>query len=152
MKTQLVPNNVRVTVNIKESKIVSPHDAYGEDNVGVNASYGYGVRVAHSFNEVFTQMLVPYEQSCWVECGEFYKDKKSTDKLANLDELRDGNVLVIVGSWDRLQDSLVKDEDIVNISQFMDGQWALPTVIPQGHLSVEDACMVAMTSISIAMK
>lgn len=152
LKTQLVPNNVRVTVNIKESKIVSPHDAYGEDNVGVNASYGYGVRVAHSFNEVFTQMLVPYEQSCWVECGEFYKDKKSTDKLANLDELRDGNVLVIVGSWDRLQDSLVKDEDIVNISQFMDGQWALPTVIPQGHLSVEDACMVAMTSISIAMK
>lgn len=150
LKSQLVPNNVRVTVNIKENKIVSPHDAYGEGNVGVNASYGYGVRIAHSFNEIYTQMMVPYEQSCWIECGDFYAklDKQNDNKLTILNELRDGNILIILGQWDRLQDSLVKDDDIINISQFMDGQWCLPSVVPRGHLTVEDACMVAMTSIS----
>ena len=148
LKSQLVPSNVRVTVNIKENKVISPYDAYGTENVGINASYGYGVRMAHSFNEIFTEMVVPYEQSCWVECGDYYKIEEK-ERLTTLDKLRDGNILIIFGQWDRLQDSLIKDEEIVSISQFMDGQWNLPSIIPTGHLTVEDACMVAMTSLSI---
>lgn len=148
LKSQLVPSNVRVTVNIKENKVVSPYDAYGGGNVGVNASYGYGVRIAHSFNEIFTEMVVPYEQSCWVECGDYYK-VKGNERLTTLTKLRDGNILIIFGHWNRLQDSLIKDNEIVNVSQFMDGQWELPSVIPTGHLTVEDACMVAMTSLSM---
>lgn len=151
LKGQLVPTNVRVTVDTATNKIVSPHDAYGKSNVGVNASYGYGVRVVTHFNDIFTQMPVSYEQSLLVSCGDFYgEDQVKMGKLATLKTTREGNVLVILGRWDRLQSALQPQEGVSSINQFLDGQWPLPATVPAGHLATEDALTIALTTLQPA--
>ena len=76
LKTQLVPANVRVTVDIEERRVVSPVEAYG-DFVGARSSFGYHVRVAKSFGDVFTESAQPggYSQCVWANCGDFYYDE-----------------------------------------------------------------------------
>ncbi|QLG72944.1 hypothetical protein HG535_0E00280 [Zygotorulaspora mrakii] len=77
LKTQLVPVNVRVTVDTLEKKVVSPQEAYG-DFVGAKASYGYHVRVAKSFGSIFTECSYPqgYTQAVYVNSGDYYYNEK----------------------------------------------------------------------------
>lgn len=79
LKSQLVPTNVRVTVDLLEKRIVSPSEAYG-DFVGAKASFGYQVRVANTFAELFTDSSWPqgYSQAIWVNSGDYYFDESLT--------------------------------------------------------------------------
>ena len=76
LKAQLVPYNVRVTVDTVERRVVSPTEAYG-DYVGAKSAYGYRVRIAHSFGDVFMESSFKdgYMQCLYVNSGDFYFDE-----------------------------------------------------------------------------
>ena len=76
LKAQLVPYNVRVTVDTVERRVVSPVEAYG-DYVGAKSAYGYRVRIARSLGDVFTESSFKdgYVQCLYVNSGDFYYDE-----------------------------------------------------------------------------
>lgn len=174
LKGQLVPVNVRVTVDTIEKKVVSPEEAYG-DFVGAKASYGYHVRISKSFADIFTQCCFSqgYTQTIWVNSGDFYynettkKNVKINSKIPKLEkvvkptleELAEGqgveqpaNLLVVFGKWnhilDRFEQSKDQFEGCEGAFQFFDGQLELPGAAPHGYICIEDGCMIALTILS----
>ncbi|QLQ77780.1 hypothetical protein HG537_0A00270 [Torulaspora globosa] len=166
LKTQLVPVNVRVTVDTIEHRVVSPQEAYG-DFVGAQASYGYHVRVAKSFGSVFTECALPngYSQAIWANSGDYYyneqltKHRKHETKLPYITNILtpdgDGeavaptaNVLVVCGRWDHISDSFQRSkhqfEGCDGAHQFFDGQLQLPGSAPQGLVPIQDCCMISL--------
>lgn len=170
LKAQLVPVNVRVTVDTVEHRVVSPEEAYG-DFVGANASYGYHVRVAKSFGAIFTECAFPngYSQAIWVNSGDYYyndelqKYRKLETKLPYVDKIvkpaqttdstpPPANVLLVCGKWDHVKASFQLSkhqfEGCDGAHQFFDGQLELPGAAPQGKIPIQDSCMIALTQIN----
>lgn len=178
LKAQLVPVNVRVTVDIVERRVVSPEEAYG-DFVGANASYGYHVRVAKTFGSIFTECAFPegYSQAIWINSGDYYyneklkKYHKMETKLPYLDKIikqeptsiegenqntqqekKLANVLIVCGKWDHMKQSFEKSKDQFegcdSPHQFFDAQIELPGTAPQGNITIQDSCMISLSIIS----
>lgn len=178
LKAQLVPVNVRVTVDIVEGRVVSPEEAYG-DFVGANASYGYHVRVAKTFGSIFTECAFPegYSQAIWINSGDYYyneklkKYHKMETKLPYLDKIikqepesmegedqntqqekKLANVLIVCGKWDHMKQSFEKSKDQFegcdSPHQFFDAQMELPGTTPQGNITIQDSCMISLSIIS----
>ena len=171
LKSQLVPTNVRVTVDTIENKVVSPIEAYG-DFVGAQASFGYHVRVAKSFGSIFTDCAFPegYSQCIWANSGDFFyndQEKKYAKietripritKIVKPDRVDDetkpqpqANLLIVFGKWDHIKKSfeLSKDqfEGCDGANQFFDGQIEMPGASPQGNICIEDCCMITLSSL-----
>ncbi|CCH60504.1 hypothetical protein TBLA_0C07130 [Henningerozyma blattae CBS 6284] len=169
LKSQLVPINVRVTVDTVERKVVSPDEAYG-DFVGAKASYGYHVRVAKQFADVFTECAFPggYSQAVWVNSGDYYYDGslkkylKTETQVPYLEGILSGStssesetqddiaaLLLVLGKWDTLKASFNASRDqfegCSGVHEFFDGQLELPGSVPQGQVPVHDGCMMALT-------
>ncbi|GMF57467.1 unnamed protein product [[Candida] boidinii] len=60
-----IPPRLRVTVNLKTKKIVSPVEAYGI--IGAKSAFGYNVRVSSSFSSMFTECSFAsgFDKSLW---------------------------------------------------------------------------------------
>ncbi|CDO95478.1 unnamed protein product [Kluyveromyces dobzhanskii CBS 2104] len=174
LKGQLVPINVRVTVDTVEQKVVSPEEAYG-DFVGAKASFGYHVRVAKSFADLFTQSPFPqgYTQTVWINSGDFFFDKtlkknvkvltqipavekvvRRTEEeiLADPSKANSANLLAVFGKWEHIKKSFEsckeQFEGASGAYQFFDGELSLPGTTPQGIIRTEDACTIALTLLS----
>lgn len=175
LKGQLVPVNVRVTVDTVENKVVSPEEAYG-DFVGAKASFGYHVRIAKSFADLFTKSPFPqgYTQTVWINSGDYYFDDKikknvkvqtkipaiekvvrpSPQEIEHEDPSKTGpaNLLAVFGKWDTIKKSFVSCQDqfegATGAFQFFDGELLLPGATPQGQIRTEDACMIALSLLS----
>lgn len=178
LRTQLVPVNVRVTVDTVERRVVSPQEAYG-DFAGAQASYGFHVRVAKTFGAVFTESAQPsgYSQALWVNGGDFYydgdhaKNRKIEEKLpyvtgvARDDSRSDAaseaggaagapsnNVLLVCGRWAHISASFQRSSDQFEgcdgAHQFFDGQLKLPGAAPQGLVPVPDCCMICLALVA----
>lgn len=144
---QQVPVNVRVTVDTSTKKIVSPREAY-EDQVGVNSSYGYHVRLASTFAKVFTESAYPegYTKTLFVSGGEYHHHDKHPKLPAS--KAVDGDcLLLIVSKWSELERLFKQDrlEGVDDVKQFFDGE----VPVPWG-LRVEDSAMYALTKLSPA--
>ncbi|SCU79505.1 LADA_0B01134g1_1 [Lachancea dasiensis] len=173
LRGQLVPANVRVTVDIVECKVVSPTEAYG-DYVGAQASFGYQVRVAQNFGDIFTQSAFPdgYSQCVWVNSGDYYfnaelrKNVKLSTKIPPIqkilkptpEEIESGeadkpaNLMIVFGKWDHLSQSFQQCsdmfEDCDGAHQFFDGQLQLPGSVPEANIGIQDSCMIALAMLS----
>lgn len=176
LKTQLVPVNVRVTVDTLEKKVVSPEEAYG-DFVGAKASYGYHVRVAKTFGSIFTECSFQqgYSQAIYVNSGDYYyneklnKYNKLETKLPYVQKIirqaavpaadstttsapEPSNILIVCGKWDHIKESFEKSraqfEGCEGPHQFFDGQLELPGSAPQGNIPIQDSCMISLSIIS----
>ncbi|AMD21973.1 HFR118Wp [Eremothecium sinecaudum] len=166
LKGQMVPVNVRVTVDTVSRRVVSPTEAYG-DYVGVNASYGYHVRVAPTFPDVFTQCghSEGYTQAIWVNSGDFFhEENRSSIKIPRIEriirptdeELADGaapsNVLLFFGKLKHLQhkfnESAEQFDGAQGVQSFFDGQLDLPGSCPEGYVCIEDSCLIALTCLN----
>ncbi|CCD26827.1 putative methyltransferase NDAI_0I02590 [Naumovozyma dairenensis CBS 421] len=171
LKSQLVPINVRVTVDTIEKRVVSPEEAYG-DFVGAQASYGYHVRIAKSFGDIFTHCAFRngYSQSVWINSGDYYyneslkKYMKIDSKIPTISKIITGsatedatkkvdaaNLLMVYGKWDHIKQSFNASKDqfegCEGAQDFFDGQFELPGMVPQGNVPIQDACMISLSSI-----
>lgn len=151
LKGQLVPTNVRVTINLETQKIVSPMEAYGTDNV----SYGYTVRVAPNFSNIFTPVglggkSVDYTQTIWINAQDYFNENKDSVKIKEIDSLKGNNVLLIFGKLKYLKKSFEMDNfvGIDSVKQFFDGQLSLPETMIPGNITIEDAIMIGMSVLS----
>ncbi|CEP64016.1 RNA methyltransferase LALA0_S10e00320g [Lachancea lanzarotensis] len=173
LRGQLVPANVRVTVDIVERKVVSPTEAYG-DFVGAQASFGYHVRVAQNFGDIFTKSAFPegYTQTVWVNSGDYYFDpdtsknvklgakipriekilKPSAEDIASGEAEKPANLMVVFGKWDHLSQSFKQSSDMFEqcdgAHQFFDGQLELPGAVPEANIPIHDSCMISLTLLS----
>lgn len=176
LKGQLVPVNVRVTVDTLEKKVISPEEAYG-DYVGVKSSFGYHVRISKSFADLFVSSphSEGYTQTVWINSGDFYFDpstntnKKIESKIPALQKVikptieeiqqdsngitKPTNLLTVFGKWKDLNScfQLCRDqfEGVQGIYQFFDGQLDLPGATPEGNIRIEDGCTIALTALSM---
>lgn len=170
LKSQLVPVNVRVTVDTIEKKVVSPEEAYG-DFTGAKASYGYHVRVSKTFGDIFTEcgFTGGYSQALWINTGDYYYDgtlkkyRKTETSVPYVEKIvkpetsdsspsNIANVLLVFGKWDLMKKAFDKSkeqfEGCEGVHQFFDGQLELPGAVPQGPVPVQDGCMIALTLVS----
>ncbi|EDO17352.1 hypothetical protein Kpol_1060p5 [Vanderwaltozyma polyspora DSM 70294] len=168
LKTQLVPVNVRVTVDTIEKKVVSPQEAYG-DFYGAQFSYGYHVRIAQSFGNVFTECSFKngYSQAVWINSGDYYynenlkKYNKIENNLGRIEKIirsepgntdNMSNLLLVFGKWDHVKksfnDSKDQFEGCEGAHQFFDGQLELPGTVPHGRIQIQDSCMISLTLLS----
>lgn len=150
-----IPVNVRVTVDLKNKKIVSPLDAYGV--IGNKSSFGYHVRIAKNFTSVFTESSVPegYSSSIYVNCDDYFINNKKKEEERELEEfnrekihVKGGNVLLVLGNWLDLEYSFSQEADslqgVEKVDQMFDGELK----IPQG-IKIEDAALVSLTRVYI---
>ncbi|QPG76686.1 hypothetical protein FOA43_004080 [Brettanomyces nanus] len=135
-----IPINVRVTVDLKKSEIISPLEAYGR--MGTNNCYGYQVRVAKNIQSVFTESGFPdgYDKALFANSGEYFPKKKeayrsSVDQWKG-NETEEGNYLLVVTRWKDLVDSTRGTE--INPVQMFDGWMEIPVS------RAEDGCMIAL--------
>lgn len=171
LKTQLVPVNVRVTVDTIDNKVVSPLEAYG-DFVGAQSSYGYHVRVAQTFGNLFTECSFKdgYSQAIWVNSGDFYynenlkKYSNIENKLGRIKKIvrtepketettnTMSNLLIVFGKWDHMKgsfdDSKDQFEGCAGAHEFFDGQLELPGTSPSGAIPIQDSCLISLTLLS----
>ncbi|AGO13540.1 AaceriAGL342Cp [[Ashbya] aceris (nom. inval.)] len=172
LRGQQVPVNVRVTVDTVDKKVVSPAEAYG-DYSGANAAYGYSVRVARTFADIFlgAGFSGGYTQSLWVNSADFFFDpaaqssarldskiphvqKIITPSLEELQEqpsLQPANLLLVFGKWKHLCDKFQQTKDLFDgasgAHDLFDGRLDLPGV-PEGYICIEDSCMVALATLA----
>lgn len=165
LKAQLVPTNVRVTVDTIEGKVVSPIEAYG-DFVGAQASYGYQVRIAKTFGDLFTQCSYKdgYSQAVWINSGDYFynestkKYHKIESNVACINKVITGtkegeptNILLCYGKWDHIAKSFKESQDQFEgcdgAHQFFDGQIELPGTAPQGNITIQDSVMISLSVI-----
>mmetsp|Transcript_7933 Transcript_7933/g.9994 ORF Transcript_7933/g.9994 Transcript_7933/m.9994 type:complete len:382 (+) Transcript_7933:147-1292(+) len=148
---QEVPVNVRVTVDLKNKKIVSPLQAYGL--IGCKLSFGYHVRYCASFSSIFTQSSFPegYTSTVYVNCDDYFnsndtiESRNSINKNPDLSS-KDGKVLLLFGNYNDLDYSFQNDKanlpGVENVSQIFDGE--LP--IPKG-VKIEDATLISLAKV-----
>ncbi|SMN20414.1 similar to Saccharomyces cerevisiae YGR283C Protein of unknown function [Maudiozyma saulgeensis] len=170
LKTQLVPTNVRVTVDVLEHKVVSPVEAYG-NFVGAQSSFGYHVRVTKNFGSIFTDCSFPngYSQCIWANSGDYFYDEqekkysKAETKVPRITKIvkpepngeenstqtQPANLLIVFGKWNDIKKSFNESKDqfegCEGAHQFFDGQIEMPGASPQGNICIEDSCMIALS-------
>lgn len=139
-----VPVNVRVTVDLKNKKVVSPSLAYGIS--GSKAAFGYHVRLAKLITAVFTELSFPegYTDSIFINANDYFSDSTETS-LDRAKRLTEGNALIIIGKLKHFEDCFKKDtiEGVNNVTEMFDSELKLPS-----GLRIEDAVMVGLAKVS----
>ena len=148
---QKVPTNVRVTVDLRNRKIVSPTSAYGV--VGAKLSFGYYVRFCNRFSSLFTQSPFPegYTSSVYVNSDDYFNANDSipercsiASKLPQHIEQENGKILLIIGNYLDFERSFQSDRDnlpsVTSVAQFFDSELS----IPKGT-RIEDAALITMS-------
>lgn len=147
-----VPVNVRVTVDLKNKKIVSPVQAYGI--MGSRASFGYYVRVCKKFSSIFTESSFPdgYTSSVYINADDYFNATKSnaSRSISTFDKAaihtKGGKVLLIIGNWNDFTYSFEHDkmslQGIDTPTQLMDAHIPVPA-----GLKIEDAALVALAQV-----
>ncbi|AEY98475.1 FAGL342Cp [Eremothecium gossypii FDAG1] len=172
LRSQQVPVNVRVTVDTVNKNVVSPAEAYG-DYSGANAAYGYSVRVARTFADIFlgAGFAGGYTQSLWVNSADFFFDpaaqssvrldskiphvqkiiKPSLEELHEQLSVQPANLLLVFGKWKHLSDKFQQTKDQFDgasgAHDLFDGRLDLPGA-PEGYICIEDSCMVALATLA----
>lgn len=141
-----VPVNVRVTVDIKNKKVVSPSVAYGVS--GSKAAFGYYVRLAKLISAVFTELSFPegYTDSVFVNANDYFGgDSRPVTALQETKPITEGNVLFVVGKLDHFEASFKKEsiEGISTVTEMFDSELSVPA-----GLRVEDAVMVGLAKVN----
>lgn len=125
LSNQIIPKNVRVTVDVSERKIVSPKEAYGADLLNINGdNFGYLVRASQNMEQVYLQCPKKdgYDQTIFVNCGDlhsksFQNEKlrnglfsgvKICDKIINREAENPTQVLLVFNSWYNLRELFAK--------------------------------------------
>ncbi|ODV62482.1 RNA methyltransferase [Ascoidea rubescens DSM 1968] len=158
---QEVPINVRVTVNLKTSKVVSPIEAYGNSKIGANLSFGYHVRISTNFISIFveTPFANGYSSSIYVQSGDYYSDVSSKTakfpRMLNIDEKlilerdkkEEFNLLLVYGKltdYDKaFQQSKSELEAVNNLTEMFDGKLG----IKKSNIRIEDAILISLARI-----
>lgn len=140
LKGAEIPVHVRVTIDIKNLKIVSPQMAYGQ--AGLKASFGYFVRYAKSLSSVFTELPLSdgYSESLLIRANEFFAVEEI--QLHSVCGPRTGQVLLVAAGLRDLKKAF-EDEAIAGVEQvtdMFDGQIEVPK-----RLRIEDAVMIGLT-------
>lgn len=148
-----IPPRLRVTVNLKTKKIVSPVEAYGI--IGAKSAFGYNVRVSSSFSSMFTECSFAsgFDKSLWVNCGDYFsKESKSqpTNEVATItpeaNKKAATQLLLVLGKWKDIEEAFEDDksslEGVESAGLMFDGKLK----IPQG-IRVEDAAMIALSKL-----
>lgn len=135
-----IPVNVRVTVDVKNRKIVSPQEAYGV--TGTKGSFGYFVRYAKSFSSIFTQLSFPsgYTESVFVQADDFFSKAPKSD-LENIEKVSKGEVLFVVSNLKDLEYSFSQETipGVEKVTEMFDSEIKVPA-----GLRIEDATLVAL--------
>ncbi|CCE61638.1 hypothetical protein TPHA_0A05640 [Tetrapisispora phaffii CBS 4417] len=176
LKSQLVPVNVRVTVDTVEKRVVAPQEAYG-DYVGAQSSFGYHVRVCKKFGSVFTESAFPegYSQAIWCNSGDYYyneklkkndsienelpriqsivkSEKKTSENGDETPAAQMSNLLVLYGKWKHILESFEASKEMFEgcsgPHEFFDGQLELPGAAPRGMIPISDCCTISLTLLS----
>lgn len=136
-----IPVNVRVTVDVKNKKVVSPRDAYGVS--GNKSTFGYFVRVSRSFTSIFTESTFPsgYTKSYYISCDDFYGKPDTGIKKETFGDISEGKILLVMSNWKHLEASFLVEafEGVAKVSELFDGEIEME----QG-IRVEDAVMVGL--------
>ncbi|ODQ68580.1 DUF171-domain-containing protein [Nadsonia fulvescens var. elongata DSM 6958] len=145
-----IPLNARVTVDLKEKKIVAASEAYGQDA----NSFGYNVRMANQFSNVFTQSSIEngYDYTVWIGSGEFHKS--STTGTADNEPTavdmttfsainQEKNVLYVFGKWSDVSGAIKADAELGQVAakDIFDGQILTKT----REVRVEDSIFIGLT-------
>lgn len=146
-----VPVNVRVTVDIKNKKVVSPAQAYGV--VGAHLAFGYHVRLCKKFSAVFTECSIPagYTQSIYVRSDDYFSSSATAaSKLPAVlasSMPAEGTILLVVGNIKDLDYSFALDKQsfpsLESSVLFFDGQLPVPD-----STRIEDAALIALSKLS----
>lgn len=135
-----IPVNVRVTVDVKNKKIVSPQEAYGVS--GTKGSFGYFVRYAKSFSSIFTQLSFPsgYTESVFVQADDFFSRTPKSD-LDTIEKVTKGDVLFVVSDLKDLEYSFSQETipGVEKVTEMFDSELKVPA-----GLRIEDAALVAL--------
>lgn len=139
-----VPVNVRVTIDVKNKKVVSPQVAYGVS--GSKAAFGYYVRLAKLITAVFTELSFPdgYTDSVFVNANEYFGNGPKTS-LDLAQPISKGNVLLVVSKLEHLEHCFKQEniEGISKVTEMFDSELKVPA-----GLKIEDAVMVALSKIN----
>lgn len=148
-----VPVNVRVTVDLRNKKIVSPVHAYGV--AGSRLAFGYHVRVCNSFSALFTESSLPdgYTSSIYISCDDYFDSSSSSLRSKLLKYSPPANIgdsatvlLVLANLNDLVRSCLSDQENLAGVSdpcQMFDSELA----IPKGA-RIEDAALIALATLS----
>lgn len=138
-----IPINVRVTVDVKNNKIVNPAVAYG--STGDKSSIGYHVRIAKKFLAIFTECTNEkgYSSTVFVNAGDYFGKYKLENEYKSA---ADGQVLVLVGNLGQFETAFKLDKlnlsSVDNVRQMFDGELAIPSGV-----KVEDGALIALTKL-----
>lgn len=137
-----VPVNVRVTVDIKNKKIVSPTEAYGV--IGAKSAFGYYTRSTTNFHQIFTKSAQPdgYSASIYVNCDNYFES--SDFSMPPLTTENSSKILLVFGNPHDLDFCLKQDKQInvPNFKDLFDHSFCLSNV------RIEDALMIALTKLN----
>lgn len=136
-----VPVNVRVTVDTKNKKIVSPTEAYGV--IGAKSAFCYYTRSTTEFNQIFTKSAQPdgYTSSIYVNCDNYFEEGQNATPTFNKDN---NKVLLVFGNPKDFAFSLQQDKQI-NVPNFTD---LFDQTISLSNLRIEDALMITLTKLN----
>ena len=171
LSNQLIPTNVRVTVNKKTREIVTPEEAYGVNNLNIHKdNIGYTIRIVDSIENLYLGCTKKegYDQSIFINCGDIHSKSFGDRILRNNfekvttgeDPLRKGikvkdvenpsQILVVFNSIYNL-DNLFKVKDISlqqqigNVLEIFDNEIPLSSHV----INVEDAIMITLTKFDV---
>lgn len=138
-----IPINVRVTVDIKNKKVVSPQVAYGIS--GTKSSFGYLVRYAKTFSSIFTELSFPngYTKSVFIQANDYFS-KTTKTTLEKIDSIEEGQVLLIVGKLEEFREKFSQESipEVDSVTDMFDGEIEVPA-----GLRIEDAVMIGLTKV-----
>lgn len=138
-----VPVNVRVTIDVKNKKVVSPQVAYGIS--GSKAAFGYYVRLAKLITAVFTELSFPdgYTDSVFVNANDYFTNGPETS-LEQAQRISKGNALLVVGKLEHLEHCFKQEsiEGVSKVTEMFDSELQVPA-----GLKIEDAVIVGLSKI-----
>lgn len=136
-----IPINVRVTVDVKNRKIISPQIAYGVS--GTKSSFGYFVRYASTFSSVFTELSFPngYSESILIEANDYFSKPRESE-LKTIEHATEGQVLLVVGKIEEFQYKFSQEDlpGVDSVTDMFDGK----IEVPHG-IRIEDAVIIGLT-------
>lgn len=136
---QEVPINSRVTVDLKEKRVVSPMTAY--EFSGLKGSFGYYVRCASALSNVFTDLVLTdgYTGTIFVDTENYYNKPKTLSKK-EFKPSKDGNYLLLIGNFNHFEKALKLDKQINSVVDIIDS-----TLDGCSGLRTEDALLISLS-------
>lgn len=136
---QDVPVNVRLTVDLRAKKVVSPQIAYNCQN----RLFAYTVRYARTISSIFTELCISggYTETVFVGADDFFQ--KCDRKFPKFTKHQTASVLLLIGSWKDFELCTKGDPNISSISDLVDCELKVPS-----GLRIEDAAFISLTKLS----